>query len=139
MLPLNRQDPAFNVLPEVDERAAPAASAFGSLIQQLPNLASHTTGIDFPGSDPQALVAVAGAAEALARNAHTGLQSLGILLSSLRDEGMQQQAASALPGLGILVAELSALASQCSELAADCRRETLDYDPGPQAGISSHE
>ncbi|MGE4339615.1 MAG: hypothetical protein AB7E55_27160 [Pigmentiphaga sp.] len=83
---------------------------------------------NLPGSAPAPM---AWTAESTVQRTHLELQALGRLLTSLESEMAQSQAAGALPGLGVLVAELSALANHCSALAADCRRETLDYDPGP--------
>ncbi len=120
-------DPTAGILPTA------ADSPLADLLQHLPRLSGRADGIDFPASDPSALVSVANAAESTVQRTHLGLQALGRLLASLESDAAQEQAAPALPALGLLVTELSVLASHCSELAADCRRETLDYAPGSSA------
>lgn len=110
------------------------ARSLPMLLRQLPRLDGDARGIDFAASDADAMVAVAEAAEGVVLRAHAGLESLGTLLASLEGDASRLSASAALAGIGDLIAELSALATACVELAADCRYETADYCPTQQAG-----
>ncbi|WP_148087260.1 hypothetical protein [Pigmentiphaga humi] len=101
------------------------------LLRQLPRLDGDARGIDFAGSDAEAMVAVAEAAEGVVLRAHAELESLGTLLAFVEGDATRLSASAALAGIGDLIAELSAFATACVELAADCRYETADYCPLP--------
>lgn len=99
------------------------------LLDYLPRLAARSGEIDYPASDPGVLVQVACAADEVVARAHSGLTAIGQLLVLTDSARARSSSQDALGAVGLLIQDLTAIASACVELAAQCRRETIDFDP----------
>lgn len=106
-------------------RASETPRPSRSLMALLPKLVVND---DFDASDATILLSVAEAAELLQRILQLGISAVGQLLAhaSVQVEvGEFDQ--DTVEALGWLLAELGDAAAACVELAAPCRRATVDF------------
>ena len=99
------------------------------LLSKLPMLPmTSKQDVDFQAADPALLVSLADDAETTMNTIHNGIGAIGHLLAHsavVIEDGTI--GADSIECLGFLLAEISAMASDCMVLASRCRREAVDY------------
>jgi hypothetical protein len=106
-----------------------AAHPIRQLITLLPRLAQTASAQpDFDASDPALLVQIAEACELLQRVTSLGISAIGQLLAHAAaevDSGEVGQ--DAIEALGWVLSDMADAAAACLQLAAPCRRATVDF------------